>query len=148
MKTHFTYAILILNFIIHNASSIKAQNLQWTKSFGSKNSDFGIAMASDAKGNVYTTGSFDGLTDFDPGPGSFPLNVNGNTDIFIHKMDAEGNLLWVKTYGSDRAEGGYAISVDEAETFISQGIIQEPSTSTHLLLNLNFQNLVMAICLF
>lgn len=121
MKTHFTYAILILNFIIHNASSIKAQNLQWTKSFGSKNSDFGIAMATDAKGNVYTTGSFDGMTDFDPGPGSFPINVNGNTDIFIHKMDAEGNLLWVKTYGGDRAEGGYAISVDEAENIYVTG---------------------------
>lgn len=121
MKTLITVNPFIFTILLLFASNLKSQNLQWTKSFGSKNSDFGIAMATDAKGNVYTTGSFDGLTDFDPGLGTFPVNVNGNTDIFIHKMDAEGNLLWVKTYGSDRAEGGYAISVDEAENVYITG---------------------------
>lgn len=121
MKTLFTINPFIFTILFLSTSNLTSQNLQWVKSFGSKNSDFGIAMATDAKGNVYTTGSFDGMTDFDPGPGSFPINVNGNTDIFIHKMDAEGNLLWVKTYGGDRAESGYAISVDEAENIYVTG---------------------------
>lgn len=121
MKTLFTINPFIFTILLLSASNITSQNLQWSKSFGSQNSDFGIAMATDAKGNVYTTGSFDGLTDFDPGPETFFLSPNGNNDIFIHKMDAEGNFLWVKTFGGDRAEGGYAISVDEAENVYITG---------------------------
>jgi hypothetical protein len=61
MKSLFTINPFIFTILLLSASNIKAQNLKWTKSFGSKNSDFGIAMATDAKGNVYTTGSFPDL---------------------------------------------------------------------------------------
>ncbi len=107
------FRILSMVFFIIPSFFLNAQTLEWAKTFGSKNSDFGISIATDATGNVYTTGSFDEMTDFDPGPDTNFLSPNGNNDIFIHKMDAQGNLLWVKTFGDNRAEGGYAITVDK-----------------------------------
>ncbi|MBK7668948.1 MAG: SBBP repeat-containing protein [Sphingobacteriaceae bacterium] len=34
---------------------------------------------------IYLTGSFDGVRDFDPGPGSTTLTANTN-DLYVHKM--------------------------------------------------------------
>lgn len=113
MNTYFTNTILVFSLIILYVTSLDAQTLEWAKTFGSKNSDFGISIATDATGNVYTTGSFDEMTDFDPGQETYFLSPNGNNDIFIHKMDAQGNFLWVKNFGGDRAESGYAITVDK-----------------------------------
>ena len=53
-------------------------------------------VATDSTGAVYSVGSFAGTTDFDPGPGSFPLTAQGpsaETDAFISKLDSEGNFV-------------------------------------------------------
>ena len=54
------------------------------------------ASVIDNLGNVYTTGSFQGTVDFDPGTGTYELTSVGETDIFISKLDANGNFLWAK----------------------------------------------------
>ena len=44
-------------------------------------------MVTDAAQNVYVTGSFGGMIDFDPGPMSFPLTSSGNSfGIFVVKL--------------------------------------------------------------
>ena len=77
-----------------------AQELLWAKQMGGNSSDYGLAIATDASVNVYTTGYFIGTVDFDPGPGVFNLTSVGSTDIFITKFDAGGNLVWAKAYQS------------------------------------------------
>lgn len=54
----------------------------------------------DYEGNVITTGYFSGITDFDPGPDSLMLDSD-NGRAFIHKMDNDGNLLWVGQFAGD-----------------------------------------------
>ena len=61
--------------------------------------DAGVSSDTDASGNVYTTGNFGGTVDFDPGTGTANLTSNGFDDIFIQKLDANGNFLWVKQMG-------------------------------------------------
>ena len=63
------------------------------------------AMITDASGNVYTTGFFYGEVDFDPGPGSFNLNTGGvgRKDMFISKLNANGDFVWVKLIGKQGA---------------------------------------------
>jgi hypothetical protein len=78
----------------------------WAKQMGGGSTDRSAAMVTDASGNVYTTGFFTGVSDFDPGPGTYTLAGSpGGLDIFISKLDASGNFLWAKQVVS----GGFLI---------------------------------------
>lgn len=67
----------------------------WAKSFGGTGGDAGFGLAVDAAGNVFTAGNFNGTVDFDPGVGTTTLaSVAANTDVFVSKLDANGNYLW------------------------------------------------------
>ncbi|MGZ4035793.1 MAG: T9SS type A sorting domain-containing protein, partial [Bacteroidia bacterium] len=75
-----------------------AGNFVWAKNMVAADStDYseGTAILVDAAYNVYTIGRFNGTVDFDPGPGVVNL-TNGGDDAFISKLDASGNLVWVK----------------------------------------------------
>src|SRR6185436_5718046 len=72
-------------------------NFVWAKSMGGYYDDAGTAVALDGSGNVYITGNFDGLVDFDPGPGIFNLSTSGSGQgMFICKLDPSGNFVWAK----------------------------------------------------
>lgn len=69
----------------------------------------------DAAGNIYTTGSFAGTRDFDPGAGTFNLAAGaGNEDAFITKFDAAGNFIWAKQIVGAGAQAGLHIALDAA----------------------------------
>ena len=53
------------------------------------------AIAVDSLGNIYTAGRFLFSADFDPGPDTNTLD-DDNGRRFIHKMTADGELLWVR----------------------------------------------------
>jgi hypothetical protein len=57
---------------------------------GGTNSDTGTGIVLDASNNVYTTGSFQGTGDFDPGPGTFNLTSAGGFDAFLSKLTQAG----------------------------------------------------------
>ncbi|MES2512622.1 MAG: T9SS type A sorting domain-containing protein [Bacteroidota bacterium] len=61
------------------------------------------SIAVDASQNILTTGYFSGTNDFDPGTGTFtltstgpPVPANYHRDIFISKLDQNGNFVWAK----------------------------------------------------
>lgn len=91
-------------------------NFLWAKRIGGTLPDVAYSIQTDISGNVYTTGTFAGTVDFDPGPSSFTLAStfgNGNSSIFISKLDASGNFVWAKKMGgagglfSDTGNGIY-----------------------------------------
>lgn len=79
-----------------------AGNFLWAKQFGdSAFVDDKSALAIDTSGNLYITGSFLGTADFDPGPGTFYLtSIGSDRDIFVQKLDADGNFIWAKQMGA------------------------------------------------
>lgn len=87
-------------------------NLIWARSFGSNADDAGYAVATDAAGNVYVSGYFQGTIDFDPSSGTFLLTSNGIEDIFVLKLDASGNFLWAANMGSSSGDFSYSLDVD------------------------------------
>jgi hypothetical protein len=82
------------------------------KSMGGINFDEGHAVATDALGNVYTTGRFYGTADFDPSDGSFYLTSAGSANIFISKLDASGNFVWAKSMEGLESDFGFSIATD------------------------------------
>lgn len=79
-----------------------AGNFIWAKQYGdSATIDEKSSLGIDPSGNLYITNSFLGTVDFDPGPGSFHLTSKGSDrDIFIQKLDANGNFIWAKQIGA------------------------------------------------
>jgi len=92
-----------------------AGNFVWARTMGGPADDFGVSLAYDPEGSgsVYTTGQFRGTVDFDPGDtATFNLISKGNYDIFISKLDSEGNFLWAKRFGSVGIDVSRAIAFD------------------------------------
>jgi hypothetical protein len=56
-------------------------------------------IRSDAAGNVYLCGIFQGEVDVDPGPGTSLLTSSGGSDIFFAKYSSAGALLFAKSLG-------------------------------------------------
>ncbi len=74
-------------------------NLVWAKKIGSTDYDDAKAIEIDALGNVYVAGYFNGTVDFDPGAGVVNFTSNGAHDMFILKLDINGNFVWAKKTG-------------------------------------------------
>jgi hypothetical protein len=78
--------------------------------------EFVRAMEKDAQGNVYLTGLFHGMVDFDPGVGSLFLNSTTDADVFLCKMNPDGALQWASQMPSPEngnvEERGTSIDLD------------------------------------
>jgi len=88
-------------------------DLVWAVSFGNDYFDYGTAITTDSIGNVYVSGYFEETGDFNPGPEEFILEAQGNGDIFIVKLDSNGEFVWAKTVGGTDYEEPTSIGVDE-----------------------------------
>src|SRR5689334_19962732 len=88
---------LILNslFLIFNSFS-QSPNWQWARAFAGMYDDRGYSIVTDVNGNIYSTGYFQGICDFDPGPGIYNLTSASGNDVYILKLNNSGNLVWVK----------------------------------------------------
>src|SRR5436190_593073 len=101
-----------LLFILIGISSQAQPNFQWATQFSGAGNDLGTAVATDAAGNVYLTGTFQNTVDFDPGVGVYTLAAQSSQDIFISKLDAGGNFVWAKQIGNNGYLIGTAITTD------------------------------------
>ena len=111
-------------------------NFVWAKQLGGPIGGFGnygLSVAIDASGNVYTTGYFGGTVDFDPGPGVYNLSVSNfgvNPNInnaFISKLDAAGNFIWAKQINDGTSTStiqGQSITVDGAANVYVTGFFR------------------------
>ena len=92
-------------------SSAMSQGFGWAGNMGGTGNDLGNSIVVDAQGNSYTTGSYSGESDFDPGAGVFTLTAAGAGDAFITKLDSAGNLIWAISVGGADNDGGDRKSV-------------------------------------
>ena len=106
--------LLILLFILTSLKG-KAQedvNLQWIKSFGGQVHQIGHSTTLDSDGNIYTTGLFKGIVDFDPGTDTVNLTSIGFKDAFVLKLDSNGNYIWAVSIEGSVIERGQSITID------------------------------------
>ena len=61
-------------------------NFMWAQQIGGAQADEAASIALDGSGNIYTTGNFRAIVDFDSGPGISYLTANGNPDAFLLKL--------------------------------------------------------------
>jgi len=96
-------------------------NLLWAYPFGYLWDDIANSVAIDVSGNVYTTGSFAGTVDFDPGSGNFNLTTGGNTvNTFILKLSPVGNFAFALQFSGSVASGN-SITIDPSGNICTAG---------------------------
>lgn len=87
---------------------------------GAFEEDGATAIITDAVGNSYITGYFDGNSDFDFGNQDYILNSLGGTNSFVVKLDPAGQLVWVKTFGGSSNQGN-SIKLDTQQNIYVGG---------------------------
>lgn len=107
-------------------------NFIWAKQMGGPNPDnlfdIGYSIAVDLNGNVFTTGAFSATADFDPGPGTYNLVCAGNVDLFVSKLDPNGNFVWAIGVGGTAGEGGYGLKLDPNGNVYITGLLGSESS--------------------
>ncbi|MDD2229787.1 MAG: SBBP repeat-containing protein [Candidatus Cloacimonetes bacterium] len=81
---------------------------QWAVNAGSSAEDKAYGIDVDATGNAYITGYFGATSAF----GETSLTSYGFSDIFVAKLDTDGNWQWAEQAGSPNMDYAYGIDVD------------------------------------
>ncbi|MCI0527482.1 MAG: SBBP repeat-containing protein, partial [Nitrospira sp.] len=99
-----------------------AGNFLWARQLGGiSSSNVGNSISLDSSNNVYTTGGFTGIVDFDPSPGIFNLTSFGSLDVFISKLDSTGNFVSAQRLGGGGFDQGLSIVVDGSGNVYTTG---------------------------
>lgn len=107
------FSILIVLTCATIALHAQSPSLDFVKQFGSTGRDDVQAMTTDASGNIYLTGRYNGTVDFDPGAGVTNLTASGTSaDMYVLKLDAAGNFIWARSMGGSSTDSGSGIAVD------------------------------------
>ncbi len=101
--------------------------LIWAKSAGGTEDDVAYGIKLDKAGYVYTTGYFKNTADFDPDASVHDLSSFGEGDIFILKLDSDGNFLWVQQMGGSGQDEARSISLDKTGNILTTGSFSDIS---------------------
>lgn len=105
--------------------------LEWVRSFGGEYSDVGNGVDCDQFGNIFITGSFRGTIDFDgviftSTPSA--QNDNLSTDVFVLKLNPEGEVIWAKHGQSSYDSRGLDIKTDSYGNVVVAGQFSDTLT--------------------
>jgi hypothetical protein len=101
-----------------------AGNFIWAKGMGGPATDFGRCISQDINGNILTVGNFKNTVDFDPGLGIFNLSTNNKDEVFVHKLDSNGNFIWAEQMGGSSNDIGFSITSDNIGNVFTTGRFQ------------------------
>lgn len=94
--------------------------IDWAKSMGGFSNDYGISIATNGHGSLYSTGFYSEVVDMDPNEETFNLSsVNGSGDIYLHKLTTNGDFEWAISIGGDEFEWGtFVTATPQGEIFL------------------------------
>jgi hypothetical protein len=99
--------------------------LEWVKLFSSTGEVSGRGISSDANGNALITGTFKGTLTL----GTTSLTAHSvNGDVFVAKLDANGNTLWAKRFGQTGENYARGIDSDDEGNIYVSGVYDSQIT--------------------
>ena len=90
--------------------------LRWAFNLGAAGLDAkGRDVLVDSNDNVYITGSFQGIVDFDPSGAVNNLTAVGNDDVFVASYTSDGDFRWGFSLGSANSDSTSGFSIDSMD---------------------------------
>ena len=94
----------------------------WAIKIGAGNEDVANMLTIDSGDSVFVSGYFGGSVDFDPGAGSAVQNAVSTQDLFLLKLDPNGNFRYVRTIGTYACCGQrFSVRLDGQENIYIEG---------------------------
>ena len=87
-------------------------NFVWVAPTVGPRSEIGYTIELDSSGNVYTMGQFSDTPDFDPGVGTATLTAVNPSDLYVLKLDSDGNYQWVVSVAGEVRDFGRYMCID------------------------------------
>ncbi len=107
-KYVLSYSLVVSFFQL----SAQEPAFEWVRQFSGNAYKFAFGAVSDKSGAVYSVGYFDETVDFDSGNGQSSLQSTGESDVFISKLDGDGNFIWAKQIGGPSTDIARDIAID------------------------------------
>jgi hypothetical protein len=109
----FITTFYLLNFI--NAQTY------WGKSYGGFGWDFPRDIEFDGQNEMLTVGVFAFDVDFDPGESEYILPGGILQDVYIQKLNSEGEFIWAKALFGDQFQDVGSIIIDSQDNIYILG---------------------------
>jgi hypothetical protein len=106
--------LTMLSLSLAPAVLAQAPGHVWSRAFGSLTNDQGNAVATDASGNVYLTGSFTGTVSI----GGQNLVCASNGCTFLAKLSPDGTPLWAKSFNNNYGYGSAVVTDANGNVFV------------------------------
>jgi hypothetical protein len=114
--------IILINTVLFSLS-LQAQQFNWGLSIGDSAANNANSLV-DKHGNVYSAGNFFSSIDFDPSAIVFNMASQGQGDVFLQKLNSNGQLIWAKSFGNQNMDECIRISLDHESNFYLLGSFQ------------------------
>lgn len=92
-------------------------SFSWVTQAGGFNKDYGIDISPLADGSTLITGEFTGKANF----GNIGLTSAGNSDVYIAKLNINGEFEWVRRAGGESSDKSHSIKTHEDGSSIITG---------------------------
>lgn len=84
----------------------------------------GLSIAVDEEENIFVTGRYREEIDLDPGEGEFGFISEGEDDIFIAKLNVDGDFAWGASIGGIRDDEGLSVAIDPMGNVLTTGFFE------------------------
>lgn len=96
----------------------------WAKGSQGNSNAYAYGIAVDSSNDVYLTGYFNAQINF----GTTSLSTEGSSDIFLAKMDRNGNAIWAQRYGGVGTQIVSAMQLDASGNIYLAGRFNNTAT--------------------
>lgn len=142
-KPSLLLAILFFFLLAVPALSFGQLKLDWAKGIGSSSQELLPQVVLDDQDNAYLMGSFIDTLDLDPGPGIFNVVTGNLSDIFLVKLDSNGNFIWGRKFGGSGSDRGWDLAIGPFGGIYVAGISSASFSVDGLYVPASFQDAIL-----
>jgi len=111
------YFLAIFTLLLSNLM-VGQSNYNWIYNAGGTGEDRAVSITTDASGNIYAVGYFNGSVNFG---GANALTSAGDKDMFILKLNSSGTIQWAKRGGGANVDQAIDVKCDASGNVYTLG---------------------------